>query len=75
MIAVRLTGDIEQRLAALALATERPKSFYVRKAIEAYLDDHEDYLLALAVKQRIASGHESTYSLEEVTALLQQKKD
>lgn len=48
MLAVRLPDEIEQRLIALAQKTGRSKSFYVRKAIEGFLQDEEDYFLALA---------------------------
>ena len=46
MLAVRLDKDIEQRLERLALRTGRTKTFYAREAIEAHLDDLEDFYLA-----------------------------
>jgi len=46
MLAVRLTADIEDRLEALAAKTGRTKTFYAREAIEAHLDDLEDFYLA-----------------------------
>lgn len=46
MIAVRLPEEIEQRLDALAKATGRSKSYYVREAILEHLDDLEDLYLA-----------------------------
>lgn len=48
MLAVRLPNEIEQRLAALAQKTGRSKSYYVRKAVKDFLQDEEDYLLAIA---------------------------
>jgi RHH-type rel operon transcriptional repressor/antitoxin RelB len=48
MIAVRLPKPLDDRLSAFAEKTHRSKSYYIRKAIEAYLQDHEDYLLALS---------------------------
>jgi RHH-type transcriptional regulator, rel operon repressor / antitoxin RelB len=47
MLAVRLTKDIERRLERLARKTGRSTSYYVKKAIEEFLEDREDYLLAL----------------------------
>jgi RHH-type rel operon transcriptional repressor/antitoxin RelB len=47
MIAVRLPKDIEERLTALARKTGRSKSYYVRQALLEYLDDLEDYYLAV----------------------------
>lgn len=46
MLAVRLPESIEDRLTALAKATGRTKTFYVREAILEHLDDLEDLYLA-----------------------------
>ncbi len=46
MLAVRLDKDIEERLERLAAKTGRTKTFYAREAIEAHLDDLEDFFLA-----------------------------
>ena len=46
MLAVRLDAQIEERLEALAAKTGRTKTFYARAAIEAHLDDLEDFYLA-----------------------------
>ncbi len=65
-IAVRLPEDTDSRLAALAAKTGRTKTFYVREAIEAHLEDLEDYYLAAEVSERIARGEEDTISLAEL---------
>lgn len=62
MLAVRLDSDTESRLAHLAHETGRSKSYYVKQAIKSYLEDREDYLLALAVLER----EEPRQSLAEV---------
>ena len=46
MIAVRLPKDIESRLENLAKKTGRTKSFYVREALQEYLDELEDMYIA-----------------------------
>lgn len=46
MLSIRLSPDIEQRLAALAQKTGRTKSFYARELIEANLEDLEDRYIA-----------------------------
>ena len=46
MLAVRLDEALEKRLEALAARTGRTKTFYAREAIEAHLDDLEDFYLA-----------------------------
>lgn len=47
MIAVRIPIDIEKKLDQLAAKTNRTKSYYVRKAIEEFLENEADYLLAM----------------------------
>jgi len=46
MLAVRLDKMLEERLERLAARTGRTKTFYAREAIEAHLDDLEDFYLA-----------------------------
>jgi RHH-type rel operon transcriptional repressor/antitoxin RelB len=48
MLAVRLSKELEAKLDKIALATNRSKSYYVKKAIEHYLVDKIDYLEAAA---------------------------
>lgn len=48
MLAVRLPEPLDLRLSQLAESTHRTKSYYVKKALEEFLDDHEDHLKALA---------------------------
>jgi len=50
----------------LALQTGRAKSYYVKVALEAYMKDLEDILLANAVIERVRSGKEKVNSLEDV---------
>jgi RHH-type rel operon transcriptional repressor/antitoxin RelB len=47
MLAVRIPDAIESRLDKLAKLTGRPKSFYVRQALETHLDEIEDTYTAL----------------------------
>jgi RHH-type transcriptional regulator, rel operon repressor / antitoxin RelB len=39
--------DLVHRLAALAERMERPKSYVIRKAIEQFLEEEEDYIIAM----------------------------
>lgn len=48
MLGLRLAKETEERLENLCKETGRTKSYYVKKAIQEYLEDQEDYLLALA---------------------------
>ena len=66
MLAIRLPGEIENRLEALAQATGRTKTFYAREAILNHLDDLEDLYLAEARMIDIRAGRTKTVPLEEV---------
>jgi RHH-type transcriptional regulator, rel operon repressor / antitoxin RelB len=48
MLTVKLSPRLEARLNRLAKRTGRPKAFYAKKAIAEFLDEQEDYLIALA---------------------------
>jgi RHH-type transcriptional regulator, rel operon repressor / antitoxin RelB len=47
MLAVRIPDEMEQRLEKLAALTGRPKSFYVREALQSHLDEIEETYTAL----------------------------
>ncbi len=47
MLAARIPEALESRLDKLAKLTGRPKSFYVRQALTAHLDEIEDTYIAL----------------------------
>lgn len=70
MLTIRLPDEIESRLNTLANVTKRPKSFYVREALERSLEDIEDiYLVEAALEQFRASG-EKAIPLEELECRL-----
>jgi len=52
MLAVRLTKELEDELTKLAASSGRSKSYYVKEALTSYLQDHSDYMLALAALER-----------------------
>ncbi|GHU10736.1 CopG family transcriptional regulator [Betaproteobacteria bacterium] len=66
MLALRLPPALDSRLAALAEATGRSKSFYAREAIREKLDDLEDLYLAEQRLIDIRAGKTQTVPLEEV---------
>ncbi len=47
MLTVRLSPDIEKRLDELSKKTGRTKTYHAREAIIEYIDDLEDYYLAV----------------------------
>ena len=66
MLTTRLPADIEQRLEALARATGRTKTFYVREAICEHLDDLEDLYLAEQCLTELRAGRSEAVPLEDV---------
>jgi RHH-type rel operon transcriptional repressor/antitoxin RelB len=48
MLTVRLSPELEARLNNLAKRTGRPKAYYAKKAIAEFLDEQEDYLIAVS---------------------------
>jgi RHH-type rel operon transcriptional repressor/antitoxin RelB len=46
-VSVRLPEDIAKRLDELAKSLDRPKTYIVTKALKEYLEEYEDYLIAL----------------------------
>lgn len=65
MLNVRLPDDLEARLNTLSKTTNRPKSFYVREALERSLEDIEDIYLAEKRIEDIRAGKSKTVPLEE----------
>ena len=66
MLAIRLPAEVENHLEALAQATGRTKTFYVREAILEHLNDLEDLYLAERRLIDNRAGRSRTYTLEEV---------
>jgi RHH-type rel operon transcriptional repressor/antitoxin RelB len=66
VIALRLPPEVEERLEALAKATGRSKSFYVREALLEHLDDMEDAYLAAATLERVRLGKERVFTTEQL---------
>lgn len=66
MLTVRLDPAQEALLSKLASDTGRSKSFYVKEALERYLEDRADYLTALAALER----NEQTFSAAEIRKTL-----
>jgi RHH-type rel operon transcriptional repressor/antitoxin RelB len=62
MLGVRLEPELEKRLERLAKKTGRTKSFYAQEAIRQYVEEREDYLLAVEVSGR----NEKTFGLDDV---------
>ncbi|PCJ26119.1 MAG: CopG family transcriptional regulator [Rickettsiales bacterium] len=68
MLSVRLGQSLENRLNVLSKKTHRPKSFYVKEALEKYISELEDTFIAL---NRSLSPNRKFYSSKEVLNILQ----
>ena len=66
MLSIRLPIKLEERLEMIAKKEERPKSYIIRKALERYLEDLEDYSEALD----ILNSSSKIYTNEEATKRL-----
>ena len=62
-LTIRIPDDIAHRLEALARSLDRPKSYIVKKAMESYLDEYADYLIAL---DRLRDKDDAIISSEEL---------
>jgi RHH-type rel operon transcriptional repressor/antitoxin RelB len=63
---IELDPLTEQRLERLVRQTGRGKTDYLREWIANGLEDIEDAEAAAATMERVSSGHERTYSSEQV---------
>jgi len=65
-VSVRLPEDIAKRLEELAKSLDRPKTYIVTKALREYLEEYEDYLIAL---HRLNDKDDRAVSAEELVKL------
>lgn len=65
-VSVRLPQDIAKRLDQLAKSLERPKTYIVTKALREYLEEYEDYLIAL---HRLNDKNDRVVSEKELVKL------
>lgn len=70
MISVRLPVEIEERLHKLCTLTKRSKSFYIREALELYLEEVEDLRIAM---ERLSRPNQKYLTTAEVLKRLNTK--
>jgi RHH-type rel operon transcriptional repressor/antitoxin RelB len=66
MVTLRLPKELEEKLDQLAKKEERSKTYIIRKALEEYLADYEDYCSAVEVLK----SNPKIYTNEEATEIL-----
>ena len=62
-LSVRISDDLALKLSEIAKETERPKSFHIQKALEAYLAELADLQVAY---DRLHDTTDSVISIEEM---------
>ena len=67
MLSVRLNEEMQSKLDSLSNATKRPKSFFVKEALENYLDDMIDYY---EVQSRSEDSSRNLISIDELEKAL-----
>lgn len=65
-VSVRLPEDVARRLDQLAKSLDRPKTYIVTKALREYLEEYEDYLIAL---HRLNDKDDRVVSRKELVAI------
>jgi len=63
---VRLSEHLKSRLSRLAQATKRPKSYFIREALERVIEDLEDAYLAETEYEEFLKSGEKAISIEEM---------
>jgi RHH-type rel operon transcriptional repressor/antitoxin RelB len=70
MTSIRLPEELNTELANLAAATKRSKSFFIREALEMYMEDLQDGYIAL---QRMNNPKAEYLTSEQLIASLKNK--
>ena len=70
-ISIRLPEATAKALDAIASATDRPKTYIVLRALEAYLEDYADYQIAL---DRLRDKDDPVVSASQLRARLIRKR-
>jgi RHH-type rel operon transcriptional repressor/antitoxin RelB len=68
VMSIRLPDEIKTRLDQLSEHTGRPGAFYVRRAVEEYLEDLEDTYAADEAYREWESDHQATRTWDEFKA-------
>lgn len=66
MLHLAIPDALAKRLSALAKKAHVPKDEYALHALEEFLEDQEDYLVALESSEKIKKGEEKTIPYEQV---------
>jgi RHH-type rel operon transcriptional repressor/antitoxin RelB len=62
-ISIRIPDDLASKLSEISEETERPKSFHVQKALEAYLSELAELQIAI---DRLRDSSDPVLSIEDM---------
>jgi RHH-type rel operon transcriptional repressor/antitoxin RelB len=62
-LSIRIPDDLASKLDEISKETERPKSFHVQKALEAYLSEVADLQIAI---DRLRDSSDSILTVEDM---------
>ena len=66
-VSIRLPDDMADSLKSLSETIDRSKAYIIKKALQAYLEDYSDYLIA---QERLNDKNDTVVSSEEMRVLL-----
>ncbi|HUS76631.1 MAG TPA: ribbon-helix-helix protein, CopG family [Methanothrix sp.] len=66
-VSIRLPDDMADSLKSLSETIDRSKAYIIKKALQAYLEDYSDYLIA---QERLNDKNDKVVSSEEMRELI-----
>ena len=66
-VSIRLPDDMADTLKSLSETIDRSKAYIIKKALQAYLEDYSDYLIA---QERLNDKNDKVISCDEMRELI-----
>jgi RHH-type transcriptional regulator, rel operon repressor / antitoxin RelB len=66
-VSIRLPDDMADSLKSLSETIDRSKAYIIKKALQAYLEDYSDYLIA---QERLNDKNDKVVSSDEMRELI-----
>jgi RHH-type rel operon transcriptional repressor/antitoxin RelB len=66
-VSIRLPDEMADSLKSLSETIDRSKAYIIKKALQAYLEDYSDYLIA---QERLNDKDDNVVSSEEMRELI-----
>jgi RHH-type transcriptional regulator, rel operon repressor / antitoxin RelB len=66
-VSIRLPDDMANSLKSLSETIDRSQAYIIKKALQAYLEDYSDYLIA---QERLNDKNDKVVSSDEMRKLL-----